>query len=164
MPYGLSGFHPGFSTGGGGSSISATVQPPTLHEVGGGGIMPVLTWTSGGGGGGGGGGRQACVTIHGCKIAYVHIQLSFEISVSLKISGGMIPPPPPTDPELRPPQITDPPPPVFPLEETLLIIPCFTYNQSIYFTYMMDTCTGMGGQTWCHPFETITQYTLRNMR
>ena len=32
--------------------------------------------------------RQACVTIHGCKIAYVHIQLAFEISVSLKISGG----------------------------------------------------------------------------
>ena len=41
----------------------------------------------------------------------VHIQLAFEISVSLKISGGMIPP-----------QILSGgfhPPPVSPLEETL---------------------------------------------
>ena len=57
------------------------MQPPTLHEVGGGGVMPVLIdWTSGE--------RQACVTINGCTIAYVHIQLAFEISVSLKISVG----------------------------------------------------------------------------
>ena len=55
---------------------------------------------------------QACVTIHGCKIAYVHIQLNaFEISVSLKISGGDDPP---TDPEWG-----DVNPPVSPLEEIL---------------------------------------------
>ena len=58
---------------------------------GGGGLCQYwLDWTSGQ--------RQTCVTIHGCKIAYihVHIQPAFDISVWLKISvsggGGVIPP------------------------------------------------------------------------
>ena len=67
--------------------------------------MPVLIdWTSGE--------RQACVTIHGCKIAYVHIQLAFEISVSLKISGGGDDPP--TDHECVCVGGGSPPPPSLP--------------------------------------------------
>ena len=62
-----------------------TATHVTRGGRGGGGLCQYwLDWTSGE--------CQACVTIHGCKIAYVHIQLAFEISVSLKISGGMIPP------------------------------------------------------------------------
>ena len=85
-----SGFHPGFFNwgGGGAASVPLCSHPRYPRWAGGGGgelCQYWLDWTSGE--------RQVCVTIHGCKIAYAHIQLAFEISLSLKISvGGMIPP------------------------------------------------------------------------
>ena len=85
------GFIQDFSTGGGGggpASVPLCSHPRYTRSAGGGGGLCQywLDWTSGE--------RQACVTIHGCKIAYVHIQLAFEISVPLKISGGDDPPDP----------------------------------------------------------------------
>ena len=73
-----------FQLGGGGcpASVPLCSHPRYTRWAGGGGELCQYwpDWTSGE--------RQACVTIHGCKIAYVHIQLAFEISVSLKISVG----------------------------------------------------------------------------
>ena len=88
----VQGFIQDFSTvgGGGPASVPLCSYPHYTRWVGGGGnyastdlIVQDLIGQE----------CQACVTIYGCKIAYVHIQLAFEISVSLKISWGDDPPP-----------------------------------------------------------------------